>query len=280
VALAKPAMIAHLVSPLTMSELKLRFLSTRAARPSYRYRVEQMLPYLTRAGHECHVRFIPGNIVSRLILYRDLPLFDIVFLQKRLLSPVELVLVRRWSKRLVFDVDDAVMFNRAGGVERRRPGRFKAMVRATDLIICGNHYLADQAKKLGSQTVVVPTAIDTDRFREGLKPVASPKIVVGWTGSRGSTRYLNQIFPILARLNGNVELKIIADSTSDLDFKALGSLPYRFVEWSAATEVHETAEFDIGLMPLPDDNLARGKCGCKALQYLALGSPPYAVRSV
>jgi glycosyltransferase involved in cell wall biosynthesis len=259
-----------------MTPLKLLFLSTRPGRPSYRYRVDQMLPHFHRAGHQCDVRFFPKNIFSRLVMYRELPQYDVVFIQKRLIAPMELALIRRWSKRLIFDVDDAIMFDGNGRSDPHRKRRFAAMMHAADLVVCGNGYLASQAARYGGRTLIVPTAIDTDRFQPQIKTErAGPgrSVVVGWTGSRSTTRYLNAIFPVLGRLRGSVELKIISDDTNDLNFALLGGLPHRFVPWTAETEVAETAGFDIGLMPLPDDNMTQGKCGCKALQYMALGLP-------
>jgi glycosyltransferase involved in cell wall biosynthesis len=37
--------------------------------------------------------------------------------------------------------------------------------------------------------------------------------------------------------------------------------------------VEEIAQFDIGIMPTPDDQWARGKCSLKALLYMAMGIP-------
>lgn len=256
-----------------MSGLKLLFLSTRPGRPSYRYRVDQMLPHFIQAGHQCDVRFFPKNLFSRLLMYRELSGYDIVFIQKRLIAPMELALVRRCSQKLIFDVDDAIMFDADGKPDSHRLRRFGAMVQAADLVVCGNGYLANQAARYGGRTLVVPTAIDTQRFQPRSKCGSTGPVVIGWTGSRSTTRYLNSIFPILARLRGAIELKIISDSTEGLNFADLGSIPHRFVPWSAETEVAETAEFDIGLMPLPDDNMTQGKCGCKALQYMALCQP-------
>jgi glycosyltransferase involved in cell wall biosynthesis len=46
------------------------------------------------------------------------------------------------------------------------------------------------------------------------------------------------------------------------------------VQWRADTEVEDLREVDVGLMPLSDDEWSQGKCGGKALQYMALGIPP------
>ncbi|MBW8868664.1 MAG: glycosyltransferase family 4 protein, partial [Acidobacteria bacterium] len=43
--------------------------------------------------------------------------------------------------------------------------------------------------------------------------------------------------------------------------------------WSAATEVRDLWDMDVGLMPLPDEPWARGKCGMKAIQYMGVGIP-------
>jgi glycosyltransferase involved in cell wall biosynthesis len=43
--------------------------------------------------------------------------------------------------------------------------------------------------------------------------------------------------------------------------------------WSGETEADELADFDVGLMPLEDSPAARGKCGFKLIEYMAMGKP-------
>ena len=249
-------------------------LTSRPEKPSYRFRVEALLPGLADRGINVRVLFTRDMGRWRFRRYLDCSGYDTVLIQKRILRPVDRFLLRRVARHVIFDFDDAVGFDSKGRPRPRMQKRLAAMARFADHITCGNNYLASLVGTNDKKVTVVPTSIDTDRFVPAKETMAdsSTRVVVGWIGSRKNLKHLDELLPVLANVDGIV-LKVVADSAESLNLDRLGKTPFEFEAWSAETEVAQTASFDIGIMPLPDNNFTRGKCGCKALQCMATGLP-------
>jgi glycosyltransferase involved in cell wall biosynthesis len=210
---------------------------------------------------------------------------DAVILQRRLLPPWELQVLRKHARRLVFDFDDAVFlrdsYDRRGPHSTRRQNRFGAIVRTADVVIAGNDFLADCATRAGtlaSRVCMIPTCIDPANY-----PEPGPHRAVGhsnghvdlvWIGSSSTLKGLEREKPIWNRLGREIpglRLRVICDR-----FPRFESLPIVPVPWAREWEAHDLAAGQIGIGLLPDDLWSRGKCGLKVLQYQAARLPTVA----
>lgn len=143
---------------------------------------------------------------------------------------------------------------------------------------CGNRYLCDYATQFNPQVIYNPTTIDTENLHNpalhSLRKENNP-IIIGWTGTHSTIKYLEMIPGIIKSLDkkfpGQIQLVIIADENPRLEVAS-----YQFVPWSKETEITDLLQFDVGIMPLPNDAWSKGKCGFKVLQYLALEIPAVA----
>jgi glycosyltransferase involved in cell wall biosynthesis len=97
------------------------------------------------------------------------------------------------------------------------------------------------------------------------------KLVIGWTGTLTTSKYVSDLLPVLQELEKHYEFEFRMISNEHPGY-ALKS--FVFQPWKKDTEIEDLLRFDIGIMPLEDDQWAKGKCGFKALQYMALGIPP------
>ncbi len=78
------------------------------------------------------------------------------------------------------------------------------------------------------------------------------------------------IAPVLLRLEKEYDFDfiVIADKKPDINLNSL-----IFIPWNKQTEIQDLLKLNIGIMPLPNTEWAKGKCAFKAIQYMALGIP-------
>ncbi len=240
-----------------------------------RYRVLQYLPYLESRGMVCEVRCFPDNFSEYGQLLKDLPDYDTVFVQRKRFHFPYLEMFRRRAGRVVFDLDDALMYKNslsASPYSRTRERRFARMVRACDAVIAGNSFLAEKSRPYCKDVRVVPSSIPAEKYRLKDYEKAKDKVTIGWIGDHGSIHYLEKMIPvwdeIARRFPGQVELKIICDTFFECEV-----MPVKKVQWAEDTEVDELRDMDLGVMPLIDDPWSWGKCGLKILQYFGVGIP-------
>ncbi len=244
-----------------------------------RYRVRAFEGALAGAGWSLAIEPLATGLLARLAQFRRLGRFDSVLLQRKLLPGWQLDLLRRHSRHLVFDFDDAVLYrdsnDRRGPHHRRRSGRFIRTVQLADEVIAGNAFLADCALKGGahpSRVRVIPTCIETRHGFEALpstRPPAGMDLV--WIGSASTLAGLARQRPTWERVGREVpgvRLKMVCDR-----FLRFDPLPVVAVPWSEPTERRDVASADVGISWVPDDLWSRGKCGLKVLQYQAAGLP-------
>jgi glycosyltransferase involved in cell wall biosynthesis len=221
--------------------------------------------------------------------------YDIIFVQREALmlgtSFFEWCYAQSKAK-LVFDFDDSIWLHTVSNNNKalgflKNANKTKEIIAISDLIFAGNSYLAKYALQFNSNVKIIPTTVDTDKFSPSvaadfspqkfidsrLKSTATDKIVeIGWTGSFSTIEHLRFGLPFL--------YKIAEKYAHQVSFKVIGDanfydekLNVRGIAWNSVTEVTDLQSIDIGIMPLPDDEWTKGKCGFKGLTYMSLAIP-------
>ncbi len=206
--------------------------------------------------------------------------YDIIFIYRDALVTGSTFFEKKFSKskaKVIYDFDDAIWIQNVSAGNRRlaflkNPGKTSAIIGLCDLIFAGNQFLAGYASQFNKNVVIIPSTIDMDLYKRKEKKDNSGKVCIGWTGSPTTVRHFITAIPVLKKIKekfgDKVEFKIIGDKNyycAELDTHGEA--------WAAATEVEDLSQVDIGIMPLPDDEWEKGKCGMKGLQYMGLGIP-------
>ena len=256
------------------SAAKITFLIQGQTAPSTRVRILNLLPFFHAANFQTAVEVYPNSLREWMRSAPRLRGTDILVVQKRLPSLIEAVILRWRMKRLVFDFDDSVWLrNREGDAKpsNKLQRRFAHFMKRLDLAICGNPILESRVRATcpATRTIIIPSSVPAPET-EMPKRANSP-LRVGWVGTAINLPYLVAIEQALIRAHTRVPFELVVICNAPPKFEKFAHV--RFVEWSEQTEYAEIAGFDVGIMPLADNEHSRGKCAYKALQYMRCGVP-------
>jgi len=245
------------------------------------------------ASHDEAEAAIHKSVLSRLSTSLRMALdSDVIVVHRSLLpfSPyqrptLELLLARK-NPRLVFDFFDSLWARGQAGPEASAfgrwlnpPDRLERILRAAAAVTVSSEYLADYARKFNDEVHVIPMVLHAGEYAPRAHAARSP-VVVGWMGNAGNLVRLSSVVPAVRRAAADrrLRLKVISWQKFEAEGIEVESLSH---PWSPESEKEDLASFDIGILPLFDTVVDRGKSPFKLLQYAAAGLPvvasPYAV---
>jgi len=180
-------------------------------------------------------------------------------------------------RKLIFDFDDAVYLH----------SYFKTRVltELADVVTVGSHALYDWAKKYNKNVYLIPTSVKFENYSIHPKnfSLRLEKFTIGWLGN-GPAHYenlkiLREVLMRVVKDEGYKLLLIGSLGSEDVYnlFTDIKGLEVEFIDKidpELASDFIKT--FDVGVMPLTDDEWSLGKCALKAIEYMACAVPTIA----
>jgi len=273
--------------------------------PSQRFRVELFIPVLEQYGITYRIEpFLDaatwtvlysqssalkkawgvsmGFLKRLLLVLFVVPAYPYVFVHREA-SPIgppifEFIISKIWRKKLIYDFDDAIWIPNTSQENRlvswvKAAWKVAYICRWSYKVVGGNEYLCRYARQYATNVVLVPTCVDTVAQHNTRKEQNTDTVVVGWTGSHSTLKFLDALVPVLEKAGQDFKVGFVIICNKPPEFKVPN---LRFITWNEATEISDLLKLNIGIMPLEADAWCEGKCGFKLIQYLALGIPAIA----
>ena len=269
--------------------------------PGQRYRFEQYFDHFHQNNIDCDL----ANIISeeddkimyqsrnyfkkafvalnayktRYLNLRDIEKYNLVVIYREAIPTRSVFFEKMISKRnvpIVLDFDDAIWIKDVSSVNKnlswfKNEKKIEQILPLCSHVTCGNKYLYDYAKQFNNNVSIIHSTVDTDHYLP-LKRAESKVVKIGWVGSHTTIKHFEKILNVFKVLKDKYKNSIEFVVVGDEQYANL-ELDIKVVKWENDKEVELFNSFDIGVMPLPDNEWTQGKCGMKGLLYMSVGIP-------
>ncbi|MFQ5787188.1 MAG: glycosyltransferase [Thermodesulfobacteriota bacterium] len=274
----------------------------------YHYRVHKWVEILNHNGFEASTRYVfEKEQFDELMSQKRTVFFQTVFLLHRIWHCIyaltyNCVIVRRelllyndygnlfleklllaLHPNVVLDFDDDISVAKrepreitlVGRLMFESPAKFQESLKLYSRFIVGSNYLRNLVSENKSEIsdkdiVVIATCVDYKKYPIKVYDWKSEYVNFGWLGSNHNIYLLKIIIPVLNEISKNHKIRFLVISGQDYgpenaNFEIVN------ISWSLEKELENLHKIDIGLMPLYDTAVERGKCGFKLIQYMGAG---------
>jgi glycosyltransferase involved in cell wall biosynthesis len=161
-----------------------------------------------------------------------------------------------------------------GKIMMQNGNKFNESLRLYSMFIVATNYLKEKVllenKNIkNSDVIVIPTCVDYNKYTNKTYSNKIINPIFGWIGGSQNYKYIDMLLPIFNKLSNKFSFKLLVIGGEkyirNTNFEIL------FTPWSLDTEINNLYKIDIGLMPLIEDKVSKGKGGFKLIQYMGLG---------